>query len=51
MHTHFDLQPREENTDLYSAINAHPILQRLEGTLVPLLDTYEHCMQQVEGKF
>ena len=51
LHHQFDLQPRDENAELYAAINAHPILQRMENTLVPLLDTYELTIQKVEGQF
>lgn len=46
LHTQFELQPRDENVELYSAINAHPILHRLESTLLPLLDAYELKIQQ-----
>ena len=51
LHQQFDLHPRDENAELYAAINAHPILQRMENTLVPLLDTYESTIQKAEGRF
>ena len=46
LHTQFDARPREENADLYNAINNHPILNKYELTLIPLLDAYELKIQE-----
>jgi flagellar biosynthesis chaperone FliJ len=51
LHTQFDIQPREENSEVYTAINAQPILQNFEGTLIPLLDAYEYKIQEFEHGF
>jgi hypothetical protein len=40
------MRPRDENVELYEAINAHPVLNQFELTLIPLLDSYELKIQE-----
>ena len=51
LHTQFEIKPREENNELYTAINSHPALQKYENALIPLLDTYENKIQEFERNF
>lgn len=51
LHNQFEIKPRDENVELYTAINVHPILHQYELTLIPLLEAYESKIQEFETGF